>query len=113
MVVLKKIKASTLVETITATVIIISVFSIALLTLNNVFASTIKNDKSKINNHLLKLEYQYKNKNLVIPYNEDFENWELSIYLTEEDRVHWVVFKAVNKTTMSVVKKKLIDAKEY
>ena len=59
MVVLKKIKASTLVETITAAVIIVIVFSIALLTLNNVFAHKIKSDTSRIDNYLNELVYTY------------------------------------------------------
>ena len=70
MVVLKKMKASTLVETITASVIIIIVFAIASLTLNNVFSSTINNDTNQIENHLYKLEYQYVNNKLLIQYNE-------------------------------------------
>ncbi|MFA5297540.1 MAG: hypothetical protein WC389_04955 [Lutibacter sp.] len=106
MVVLKKIKASTLVETITASVIIIIVFAIASLTLNNVFASTINNDTHQIENHLYKLEYQYENHKISIPYNEAYENWELSIAKVEENDTNWIVFKAVNTITKKAVVKR-------
>jgi len=108
MVVLKKIKASTLVETITASVIIIIVFAIASLTLNNVFASTIKNDTNQIENHIQKLEYQYVNNNISIPYNEEHKNWEISISKVEENNIGWLMFKAENSITKkSIVKRRM------
>ncbi|MGV8947182.1 MAG: hypothetical protein ACOH1N_12185 [Lutibacter sp.] len=106
MVVLKKIKASTLVETITASIIIVIVFAIASLTLNNVFASTINNDTDQIENHLYKLEYQYVNHKISIPYNEAYENWELNISKAEENGTNWIVFKAINTITKKVVIKR-------
>lgn len=112
MVVLKKIKASTLVETITASIIISIVFVIASLTLNNVFASTIKNDTNQIENYIHKLEYQYINDKIAIPYHENFENWELSITKVEENNINWVVFKAENGTTKKSVLKKRMYVEE-
>ena len=112
MVVLKKIKASTLVETITASVIIIIVFGIASLTLNNVFASTIKNDTNQIENYIHKLEYQYINNKISIPYNETFDKWELNIVNVEENSIKWIVFKAVNTITKKIVVRKIIYVEE-
>lgn len=108
MVILKKIKASTLVETITASVIIIIVFAIASLTLNNIFASTIKHNTNQLENYLYTLEYQYINKKLTLPYHATFENWELSIVKFEENNLQWIVFKAVNSTTKKTVERKRI-----
>lgn len=109
MVVLKKVKASTLIETITASVIIIIVFTIALLTLNNVFSNAINNDTSEVDNHINKLQYKYENKNIIIPYNEDFNNWELVIAKVEENSILWVEFKATNSKTKKTIKKRIID----
>ncbi len=103
-------KASTLVETITASVIIIIVFAIASLTLNNVFSSTINNDTNQIENHLYKLEYQYVNNKLLIPYNEVYENWEFSIVKIAENGSNWIVFKAVNTITKKEVVKRTAHA---
>lgn len=112
MVVLKKIKASTLVETITASVIIIIVFSIASLTLSNVFVATINNDTNQLENHLYKLEYQYINNKLSVPYNETYENWELSVFKVEENNYNWILFKAENRTTKKKVLRKKINVEE-
>ncbi len=102
-------KASTLVETITASVIIIIVFAIASLTLNNVFSSTINNDTNQIENHLYKLEYQYVNNKLSIPYNEAIENWDISVAKMEENDSNWIVFKAVN----TITKKEVVKRRAY
>lgn len=108
MVILKSVKASSLIETITASIIIIIVFTITSLTLNNVFASTIKNDINQIENTLYKLEYKYRNNKISIPYNEEFNHWEVSIFKEVENTTDWVVFKANNsQTKKSVIKKRM------
>lgn len=98
-------------ETITASVIIIIVFAIASLTLNNVFSSTINNDTNQIENHLYKLEYQYVNNKVLIPYNVVIENWEIGIAKVEENGTNWIVFKAVNTVTKKTVVKRRLYAK--
>lgn len=106
--ILKKIKASTLVEVITASIIISIVFVIASMTLNNVFASTKKNDTNQIENYLQKLEYQYKNKQISIPLNTEYKNWRITITKVEERNINWIVFKAKNIVTNKSVEKKRI-----
>lgn len=108
MVVLKKIKASTLVEVIIASIIISIVFVIASMTLNNVFASTIKNDTNQVENYLHKLEYQYKNKQISIPLNTEYKNWEITITKVKERNIHWIIFKAESTITKKRVEKKQI-----
>lgn len=98
-------------ETITASVIIIIVFAIASLTLNNVFTSTINNDTNQIENHLYKLEYQYVNNKISIPYNVVIENWEIGIAKVEENGSNWIVFEAVNTVTKKTVVKRRLYAK--
>ena len=108
MVVLKKVKASSLIETITASIIIIIVFTIASLTLSNVFASTIKNDTNQIDNYMYRLEYKYINNKILIPHNEAYKNWEITIFKKVENNKDWIVFEANNsKTKKSVVKKRM------
>jgi len=79
MVILKKIRAATLVETLTASVLIIIVFMIASLSFNNIFTNHIKRDHSSIANRIKELEYQILHNKLIIPYTEDFGNWEIEI----------------------------------
>lgn len=79
MVVLKKLKASTLMETMVATVLIVIIFMVASLTLNNVFGNSIKFNTTEIETHLNKLEYQYQHDLLELPYEEVHNNWTITI----------------------------------
>ncbi|MFC5044442.1 hypothetical protein ACFSTE_14830 [Aquimarina hainanensis] len=79
MVVLKKIKAATLIETLTASVLIIIVFMIASLSFNTVFSNHIRADKSAIDNRIKELEYFLIHDQIKIPYIEDFGQWEITI----------------------------------
>lgn len=79
MVVLKKVKASTLMETLVATVLIVAVFMIASLILNNLFSNSIKNNTNAIHNRLNELEYNIIHDNIQLPYKEDFDSWIIYI----------------------------------
>lgn len=61
------LKASSLTEVIVATTILLVVFGIALVTLNNIMMSTLKKDTAVLETRIEKLIYQYKNKQLKVP----------------------------------------------
>lgn len=103
MVILKKVKASTLMETLVATVLIIVVFMIASMTLNNLFASSIKNDTRGIDAHLNELQYLYLNEKLTLPYHDDFSSWRISIEVVEDKLSNNIVFNAINRNTNKTV----------
>ncbi|GAA4276405.1 hypothetical protein [Aquimarina mytili] len=79
MVILKKIQAATLVEVLTASVLIIIVFMVASLSFNNVFANQIKRDHTAIENRVKALGYFSIHGTMKLPYAEDFEGWEIMI----------------------------------
>ncbi|MGY3793198.1 hypothetical protein [uncultured Aquimarina sp.] len=79
MVILKKIRAATLIETLTASVLIIIVFMIASLSFNNIFSNHLRSDHSAIENRIKELEYKILHENITIPYTEDFDAWEIEI----------------------------------
>ncbi len=81
MVVLKKIRAATLIETLTASVLIIIVFMIASLSFNSIFTNHQKRNLSSIENRVKELEYLIINNKLKIPYAEDFGAWEIEILI--------------------------------
>ncbi|WP_103069714.1 hypothetical protein [Aquimarina sediminis] len=84
MVVLKKIRAATLIEVLTASVLIIIVFMIASLSFNNIFNNQIKQDHSAIENRVKELEYLFIHQKVKLPYAEDFDGWEIVITSTED-----------------------------
>ncbi len=96
MVVLKKIRAGTLVETMIASVIIIVVFLIASLSLNNVFKGAIKADDSALENRIKEVIYFTKNEKLIIPFYEDNQFWELAI----EKMNNQIILEVLNKKNL-------------
>lgn len=107
--VLKKIKASTLMETLVSTVLIIVIFMITSMILNNVFSSTIKNNTRDVSSHLNKLEYMLLNEVISAPYKDDCGNW--SITVENDVQTNVTVFNIVahnsltNQTIETVCKK--------
>ncbi|WP_108867464.1 pilus assembly FimT family protein [Aquimarina aquimarini] len=79
MVVLKKIKGATLIEVLTASVLIVIVFMIASLSFNTVFSNQIKRDRTAIDNRVKELEYLFIHHKIKLPYTEDFDGWEVII----------------------------------
>lgn len=99
MVILKKIKASTLMETLVATVLIVVVFIISSMILNNVFSNSVKNSTTGIEEHLNELCYLYRHEKLIIPYQDDFNDWQISVIFHKGSKTNNVVFEASNSNT--------------
>ncbi|WP_299223312.1 hypothetical protein [uncultured Aquimarina sp.] len=87
MVILKKIRAATLIETLTASVLIIIVFMIASLSFNNIFSNHIKRDRSAIENRIKELEYLIIHHKIDIPYTEDFGSWEIEVITKNNNNI--------------------------
>lgn len=79
MVVLKKIKGATLMETMVATVLIVIIFMIASLVMNSLIRARSKANQQDIAAYLNKLEYHYSHGKLEIPYAGEWKNWEITI----------------------------------
>ncbi|SHI86152.1 hypothetical protein [Aquimarina spongiae] len=79
MAILKKIRGATLIETLTASVLIIIVFMIASLSFNNIFNNHIKRDQSGINNRIKELHYLTIHQKIKLPYVEDYNDWEIQV----------------------------------
>ena len=108
-----KLKASTLIESLVASVIIIVVFSIASLTLSNVFQSSIKNNTDRVQNRMNTLEYLYLHNKIVYPYREDFEDWNIQLKNIQENNVAYILLEAtqLNPDTGNAKIKKNISRK--
>ena len=78
MAVLMKIKSATLMETLTASVLIVVVFMIASLSINSIVKNSAQKDTSKIQSRVKELYYLRIHKKLKLPYSETFNNWEIN-----------------------------------
>lgn len=85
MVVLKKIRGATLIEVLTASVLIVIVFMFASLSFNTIFSNQIQRDHSAIQNRVKELEYLTIHSMITLPFAEDFDGWEIVITGTNNE----------------------------
>lgn len=98
MVVLKKIKAATLMETLVATVLIVVIFMVSTFLLNSLFNHTVKNNTKTVQTHISQLIYLSMHDKLTIPYDDEFENWYISIEKVEKKLIFEAQHKETDKT---------------
>ncbi|WP_323787689.1 hypothetical protein [Psychroserpens sp.] len=99
MVILKKIRGSTLMETLVATVLIVIIFLISSMILNNVFSNSIKSNTQLIESHLNELQYLYVNEKLNTPYYETHGVWEITVVRFLDGNDYMIEIEAVNQTS--------------
>ena len=102
----KKLRASTLMETLVATIIILAAFVIASLVLNNTFRNLMTNDRFDLDNRIRFIEYRYAHNQIELPYTEDFSRFE--IYIAKE-RVEAIDFLLIEITDKENQKTEIIQ----
>lgn len=112
MVVLKKVKASSLNEVLVATVIIVVIFSVSVAILNNLMHSMIRNNKQSIETKLNELLYQYQYGNIQLPYRDTTDEWIVNIVEFKEEELAKIEFEVLSKRTNKAVVKKIISNEE-
>jgi hypothetical protein len=103
MAVLRKIKGSTLMETLIATVLIMVIFIVSSLILNNLFSNSIKNNTRGITAKLNEIEYLYRNGKITLPFYDDYNAWEIKVELI--NTTEKVSIYAINTKISKTVKK--------
>lgn len=105
----KKVKASTLVEVLVASVLIIVIFAIASLSLNTIFKSTIKGNTALIENELNKLQYLYLHQKISTNYAADFRDWEINIIKHKGNSTINILLQASNSKTQKKITRQLYN----
>lgn len=108
MVTLKKLKASTLMETMVATVLVVIIFMIASLILNNVFSSEMNNNTDAVENRIQELRYLYAHKKISLPYDESIKGWEIEMINSGEDAM--IEFNVLNTVTQKHLTKQFYES---
>ena len=105
MVVLKKIRGSTLMETLVATVLIVIIFMIASMTLNSIFYNTIKSRTIEIDAYLNELQYNYQHDKIKLPYRNEYYDWDIYIHKSKHNLSEVIIFEAVHtKLNKNIIK---------
>lgn len=95
-------------EVIVATTILLTVFAIAIFTLNNLLLSTVQKETQSMETQLEKLRYQYTNQQLKIPISYREDEFIIAVQKMNQNKQQFVVFSITNsKTNKSVTKKQL------
>lgn len=103
---LKKLKASSLTEVIVATTILLVVFAISLVTLNNMMMSSVKKDTGVMETKIEKIIYQYQNNQLKIPISYTEDNFIISIEKQSQKELQFLEFSITNIINKKKVTKK-------
>lgn len=104
MVVLKKIRASTLMETMVATVLIVVIFMLSSLILNSLFSAQVKNNLQPLKTHITKLEYQYCNQKIALPYFEEWQGWEITMVSVQGNSLVEIKAEELDASEAQIVK---------
>lgn len=101
--VLKKIKSATLIEAIVATVIIVIIFIIAGLVLNSLILNNFFFKTHNVRNRIYEIQYLINNKIVIVPYQEEFENWDIKFNKETKENQIWIIVEANNKETKKTI----------
>lgn len=109
MVRITKVKASSITETIVATTIIIIVFTVVTLSLNNVLRNSVENDTSLIQQKMHELVYSNQHKKIALPITIKEKNWELSLFKEQRKDISYIVIEAEHIRSKKKIIKTIID----
>lgn len=98
-----RVKGSTLMETLVATVLIVIIFMLASMILNNLFSTTINNNTQAIENHITELQYLQQHNQIELPHTETFKDWNISIESYQENKQSITEFEAINLKTNKTI----------
>ena len=105
----RKVKGSSLVETIVATVVIMIVFGIAVATIGNILERNVKSSTSIIDKELNKLVYLYQNKKIQVPEIRELDKWTIELKKEQEGNLSYVVFNAKHKVNLKEKSRKILE----
>jgi len=103
-----KLKASSLTEVIVATTVLLVLFGLALLTLNNIMVSSVRKNTLQMQMELEQLIYQYENGKLNIPYNLSQDGKMITAQQIEDNQIKWIEFSIQQKSKGKTVEKRML-----
>jgi hypothetical protein len=81
-------------ETLVATVLIVVIFMVSSLVMESIFSASTNGSSHAIRERLRELEYGYRNGNLVLPYFEEWDKWEIEIKREEVQGTSLILLQA-------------------
>lgn len=106
MVVLKKIKASSLTEVLVASTIILIVFGIAIASIDNMLKNNIQHNTHVLETEMNILMYQYQNNQLKTPQQIENTDWIINIEKVTENSIEYIKFEGIYSNSKKKITKK-------
>jgi len=94
---IERISGSTFVEALFAQVLVLIIFSAAMITLSSVYKMSLKRVNIGLENRLKYLEYAYNNALLEQPYSEDRDDFEIQLRSIDRDGVPFIEIEVLDK----------------
>ena len=95
-------------ETLVATVLIVIIFMVSSMVLNNIIARNVRQNSERVEERMNRLEYEYNHRAFQLPYQEDFESWEISVFDGSNENSPEVMVEALHVKTNKRLVKSLI-----
>lgn len=92
----RKLKGSTLMETLVATVLIVLIFMLASGIINGLYRGSMENSDAALRQELLFLEYSVRHGGLDVPHQTEFGPWEIQVFKEQWNGRAQTVFSAVH-----------------
>ncbi|TDQ21837.1 hypothetical protein [Tenacibaculum caenipelagi] len=109
MVILKKIKASSLNEVIVATIVIVVVFGIAIASLSNIMQNIVNRKEKPLQNKLNEVIYQYHHNIIKIPYRVKEEGFLIYVLNEKNNDFNEIKFEVTFEKTGKMITRKVIS----
>ena len=107
-----RVKGSTLMETLVATVLIIVVFMLASAIMNNLFSGMVKSNHKAIDTYISEIKYLYVNDQLQLPYKTDYKDWSIEVFNTNTVGDAYIVVEAFNTKTRKTITTAVFETKQ-
>lgn len=103
-----KLSASSIIETLVASVIIVIVFTIASMTMNNVIRANIYSDTSDLENHMYKLSYFHEHQKVGTPFYEEYKGWDLNL-IADNGKMIIIAKNKKERTRVKKLEKRILS----
>jgi len=96
-------------ETLVATVLIVLVFMVSSMVLNSLFTGSMRYRDHHVKQELYKLQYQYQNHQLKLPYQAQLDTWNLQVNTKEWKGQTYTIFSAAQSAKNKEIQFKIIN----
>lgn len=97
-------------ETLVATVLIVIIFMVSSMVLNNIVHENRRSNTQRIENHLGQLHYEWRHGAISVPHEERFMDWDISMSNKSKGRQSLLEIEAVQESTGKRLTKTIIHA---